>query len=58
MLQKDTKRLRTTITSEQLKVLYEYYNSDHSPSRKVIEQIAQEVGLTKRVVQVFLIGHL
>jgi len=53
MLQKDTKRLRTTITSEQLKVLYEYYNSDHSPSRKVIEQIAQEVGLTKRVVQVW-----
>ena len=52
MAHKESKRLRTTITSDQLKILYDYYNNDHSPSRKVIEQIAQEVDLKKRVVQV------
>ena len=55
MSQKESKRLRTTITAEQLKILYEYYNSDNSPSRKIIEQIAQEVELKKRVVQVTLL---
>nr|XP_039255334.1 uncharacterized protein LOC120332196 [Styela clava] len=50
---KDPKRLRTTITPEQLEFLYQQYLVDSSPSRKVIEQISDIVGLKKRVVQVW-----
>ncbi|XP_076808236.1 zinc finger homeobox protein 4-like isoform X2 [Clavelina lepadiformis] len=52
-LQKDPKRLRTTITPEQLEYLYQQYLVDSSPSRKIIEQISEVVGLKKRVVQVW-----
>nr|CAB3267916.1 zinc finger homeobox protein 4-like [Phallusia mammillata] len=52
-VQKDPKRLRTTITPEQLEFLYKQYLIDSSPSRKVIEQISEVVGLKKRVVQVW-----
>uniref|UniRef100_H2ZH44 Homeobox domain-containing protein n=1 Tax=Ciona savignyi TaxID=51511 RepID=H2ZH44_CIOSA len=48
---KDPKRLRTTITPEQLEYLYQQYLVDSSPSRKIIEQISEAVGLKKRVVQ-------
>ena len=47
------KRLRTTILPEQLDYLYQKYQLDCNPSRKQLETIAQEVGLKKRVVQVW-----
>lgn len=47
------KRLRTTILPEQLDYLYQKYQSDSNPSRKQLESIADEVGLKKRVVQVW-----
>ena len=46
------KRLRTTILPEQLDYLYQKYQIESNPSRKMLEQIANEVGLRKRVVQV------
>lgn len=47
------KRLRTTILPEQLDYLYQKYQIDCNPSRKQLESIAAEVGLKKRVVQVW-----
>lgn len=47
------KRQRTTITPEQLEVLYQRYSMDSNPTRGVLEGIARDVGLTRRVVQVF-----
>ena len=47
------KRLRTTILPEQLDFLYQKYQIESNPSRKMLEQIANEVGLRKRVVQVW-----
>ena len=47
------KRLRTTILPEQLDFLYQKYQIESNPSRKMLEQIAAEVGLRKRVVQVW-----
>ncbi|XP_067652844.1 zinc finger homeobox protein 4-like isoform X2 [Haliotis asinina] len=47
------KRLRTTILPEQLDYLYQKYQLDCNPSRKQLESIAAEVGLKKRVVQVW-----
>ncbi|XP_057693108.1 zinc finger homeobox protein 3-like [Corythoichthys intestinalis] len=47
------KRQRTTITPEQLEVLYQRYSLDSNPTRGVLEGIAQDVGLTRRVVQVW-----
>lgn len=46
------KRQRTTITPEQLEVLYQRYSMDSNPTRGVLESIARDVGLTRRVVQV------
>uniref|UniRef100_A0A8C2HLF1 Homeobox domain-containing protein n=1 Tax=Cyprinus carpio TaxID=7962 RepID=A0A8C2HLF1_CYPCA len=46
------KRLRTTITPEQLEILYDKYLLDSNPTRKMLDHIAREVGLKKRVVQV------
>lgn len=46
------KRQRTTITPEQLEVLYQRYSLDSNPTRGVLESIARDVGLTRRVVQV------
>lgn len=45
------KRLRTTILPEQLDYLYQKYQVESNPSRKMLETIAREVGLKKRVVQ-------
>ena len=50
------KRLRTTILPEQLDYLYQKYQQESNPSRKMLEQIAAEVGLRKRVVQVWFQG--
>ncbi|XP_048112350.1 zinc finger homeobox protein 3-like isoform X1 [Alosa alosa] len=47
------KRMRTTITPEQLEVLYQKYLLDSNPTRKMLDQISNEVGLKKRVVQVW-----
>lgn len=47
------KRLRTTILPEQLDYLYQKYQIESNPSRKMLENIATEVGLKKRVVQVW-----
>ena len=47
------KRLRTTILPEQLDYLYQKYQVESNPSRKMLEQFAGEVGLRKRVVQVW-----
>ena len=47
------KRLRTTILPEQLDYLYQKYQVESNPSRKMLESIAKEVGLKKRVVQVW-----
>jgi len=52
-LHQKEKRLRTTILPEQLDFLYQKYAQDSNPSRKMLEQIAGEVGLRKRVVQVW-----
>merc|ERR1719189_89271 len=52
-LQHREKRLRTTIMPEQLDFLYQKYQVESNPSRKMLEQIAAEVGLRKRVVQVW-----
>ena len=47
------KRLRTTILPEQLDYLYQKYQQDCNPSRKQLESISSDVGLKKRVVQVW-----
>lgn len=47
------KRLRTTILPEQLDYLYQKYQIDCNPSRKQLEAISKDVGLKKRVVQVW-----
>lgn len=47
------KRLRTTILPEQLDYLYQKYQIESNPSRKMLETIAREVNLKKRVVQVW-----
>lgn len=47
------KRLRTTILPEQLDYLYQKYQIESNPSRKMLENIAREIGLRKRVVQVW-----
>ena len=47
------KRMRTTILPEQLDYLYQKYQIDCNPSRKQLETIAAEIGLKKRVVQVW-----
>lgn len=46
------KRLRTTILPEQLNFLYECYQTESNPSRKMLEEISKKVNLKKRVVQV------
>jgi AT-binding transcription factor 1 len=47
------KRLRTSILPEQLDFLGRKYSEESNPSRKMLEQIAGEVGLRKKVVQVW-----
>jgi len=47
------KRLRTTILPEQLEYLHQKYRLESNPSRKMLEAISEEVGLKKRVVQVW-----
>lgn len=48
----NNKRLRTTILPEQLNFLYDCYQNESNPSRKMLEEISKKVNLKKRVVQV------
>ena len=47
------KRLRTTISPAQLDILYAKYQEDSNPTRRMLDMISKEVGLKKRVVQVW-----
>lgn len=49
----NSKRLRTTILPEQQEYLMQKYQLDQNPSRKMLDEIAREVRLKKRVVQVW-----
>ncbi len=49
----NAKRLRTTILPEQQEYLMQKYQLDQNPSRKMLDEIAKEVRLKKRVVQVW-----
>ena len=49
----NAKRLRTTILPEQQEYLMQKYQGDQNPSRKMLDEIAKEVRLKKRVVQVW-----
>lgn len=51
-IQNNQKRLRTTILPDQLNLLYECYQTESNPSRKMLEEISKKVNLKKRVVQV------
>ena len=51
--QGNDRRMRTTILPHQLEYLTCKYKSDCNPSRKQLNAIAAEVGLKKRVVQVW-----
>lgn len=51
-IQNNHKRLRTTILPDQLNLLYECYQTESNPSRKMLEEISKKVNLKKRVVQV------
>lgn len=53
----NNKRLRTTILPEQLNFLYECYQNESNPSRKMLEEISKKVNLKKRVVQVCVHYH-
>ncbi|GCC41637.1 hypothetical protein chiPu_0025951, partial [Chiloscyllium punctatum] len=47
------RRLRTTIRPEQLGLLRRRYAADSSPGRQALDRISRQVGLAKRVVQVW-----
>ena len=47
------RRMRTTISPDQLEILYTKYGENSNPSRMEMEAIANSVGLSRRVVQVW-----
>uniref|UniRef100_A0A4W5K708 Homeobox domain-containing protein n=1 Tax=Hucho hucho TaxID=62062 RepID=A0A4W5K708_9TELE len=47
------KRLRTTITPEQLEILYDKYFDYRTPTMHECEMLGSEIGLPKRVIQVW-----
>ncbi|XP_038856308.1 zinc finger homeobox protein 4-like [Salvelinus namaycush] len=51
--QRRDRRQRTTISSEELEVLYQRYSLNSNPTRSVLEGITRDTGLKKRVVQVW-----
>uniref|UniRef100_A0A4W5QNX3 Zinc finger homeobox 2 n=1 Tax=Hucho hucho TaxID=62062 RepID=A0A4W5QNX3_9TELE len=51
--QRRDRRQRTTISAEQLEVLYQRYCLNSNPTRSVLEGITRDTGLKKRVVQVW-----
>ena len=48
-----SKRSRTTFSEDQLKVLQANFNLDSNPDGQDLERIAQQTGLSKRVIQVW-----
>nr|XP_029524897.1 zinc finger homeobox protein 3-like [Oncorhynchus nerka] len=51
--QRRDRRQRTTISAEQLEVLYQRYSLNSNPTRSALEGITRDTGLKKRVVQVW-----
>jgi len=49
-----TKRVRTSFTEEQLRILHANFRVDSNPDGQDLERIAQQTGLSKRVTQVDL----
>jgi len=49
-----TKRVRTSFTEEQLRILHANFRVDSNPDGQDLERIAQQTGLSKRVTQVGL----
>jgi len=49
-----TKRVRTSFTEEQLRILHANFRVDSNPDGQDLERIAQQTGLSKRVTQVKL----
>jgi len=47
-----TKRVRTSFTEEQLRILHANFRVDSNPDGQDLERIAQQTGLSKRVTQV------
>ncbi|TRZ17256.1 hypothetical protein HGM15179_009852, partial [Zosterops borbonicus] len=50
-----TKRMRTSFKHHQLRTMKSYFAINHNPDAKDLKQLAQKTGLTKRVLQIFLI---
>ncbi|XP_053207480.1 LIM/homeobox protein Awh-like [Panonychus citri] len=48
-----TKRVRTTFTEDQLKILQDNFQTDSNPDGQDLERIANTTGLSKRVTQVW-----
>lgn len=48
-----TKRVRTSFTEEQLRILHANFRVDSNPDGQDLERIAQQTGLSKRVTQVW-----
>ncbi|XP_039269670.2 LIM/homeobox protein Lhx9-like [Styela clava] len=48
-----TKRMRTSFKHHQLRSMRSYFNMNRNPDAKDLKQLAQETGLTKRVLQVW-----
>jgi len=51
-----TKRVRTSFTEEQLRILHANFRVDSNPDGQDLERIAQQTGLSKRVTQVSTIN--
>jgi len=49
-----TKRVRTSFTEEQLRILHANFRVDSNPDGQDLERIAQQTGLSKRVTQVLI----
>jgi len=53
-----TKRVRTSFTEEQLRILHANFRVDSNPDGQDLERIAQQTGLSKRVTQVSTVDYL
>lgn len=47
------KRVRTSFKTEQLNALKRYFESNKNPDSKDLKQLSQDIGLSKRVLQVW-----
>ena len=47
--------MRTTFTEEQVQILQANFQIDSNPDGQDLERIAQIIGLSKRVTQVFIL---